>query len=162
MPDENIKISSLNTSATETTSADKKEVLNFDLNKLFSGTKSGIKKIQRLPDWFKLVKYIYPLTIIVVIIFLSLLMTFLYNNVYLIMTQVAIVGNLKAHVIEERLSIENFNGVVSKLTEKKNLSLWRGANQLSSPFVYGKRNSSAPATSTVPASSTTPTTTPIR
>jgi len=168
MPDEDIKISSINTSTpaetpTEANPAEKKGALNFDLNKLFSGTKSGAKKTRQLPDWFKLARYIYPLTIIIATLLISWLMFFLYDNVYLTMTQVAIVGNLKAHVIEERLSIENFNSIVSKLTEKKNLSSWRGASQLSNPFIYGKRNALAPATSTVPAlSTTTSTTTPIK
>jgi ATP-dependent Zn protease len=125
--------------------------LNFDLKNILGNKKTAGKKTGRALDYFKLIRYIYPLTIVVILIFIYLLMSFLYNNVYLTMTQAAIVGSLKAKVIEERLSIENFNDIAAKLEAKKTIGKWTNNSQITSPFDYGSRIK-LPAT-------TTPTTT---
>lgn len=66
-------------------------------------------------------------------------MSFLYTNVYLTMSQAAIVSNLKSKVIEESVNFDKFNGIEKKIMSKNNLSDWPYLNYLASPFVYGAK-----------------------
>ncbi len=84
------------------------------------------------------IKLIYPLTIFIIILVLTAVMSFLYNNVYLTMAQAGLVSNLKAKVIEESVDFEKFNNIVAKINDRKN-SAGRSESQLASPFSYGSR-----------------------
>lgn len=122
--------------------------------------KSGSKKTVTI-DIFRLIKYIYPMTIFIIILILIWVMYFLYNNVYLTMTQAQIVSTLKTKVIEESVNYNGFNAIADKIKAKEKLSDWPYLNYLASPFLYGKKTpypaNPALATSTPPivAASTT-------
>jgi len=110
-------------------------------------------------DIFKAIKYIYPLTIFIIVLILIWVMSFLYNNVYLTMTQAEIVSSLKSKVIEESVDFSKFNDIVKKIADKKSLGSWPNLKYLTSPFSYGVRLSypgvssttAGQATSTQPA-----------
>lgn len=127
---------------------------------VFSHGKKSIKRAGRI-DVFKMIKYIYPLTIFVIVLILIWVMSFLYNNVYLTMTQAEIVSNLKSKVIEESVNYAGFNAIVDKIGGKKKLAEWPYLNYLASPFAYGKKtpypSNPAPASSTSPITITTTT-----
>lgn len=97
------------------------------------------KSAGRRIDIFRLIKFIYPLTLLLIVIALCLVMLFLYNNVYLTMSQAEIVSSLKAKVIEESVDFSKFSGIVKKIEAKKALQNWPYLNYLSSPFTYGAR-----------------------
>ncbi|MFA6526471.1 MAG: hypothetical protein WCT26_03630 [Candidatus Buchananbacteria bacterium] len=101
-------------------------------------------------DIFKAIKFIYPFTILIIILILFWVMSFLYTNVYLTMSQAAIVSNLKSKIIEESVNFSKFNEIEKKITVKNSLSNWPYLNYLASPFAYGAKipypsNSSIPA-----------------
>jgi len=100
--------------------------------------KDGPKKTATI-DVFRLIKYIYPLTIVIIVLILTWVMYFLYNNVYLTMTQAQIVSTLKTKVIEESVDYSGFNAIADKIKDKDGLSDWPYLNYLSSPFMYGKK-----------------------
>jgi len=91
-------------------------------------------------NWFKTTKYIYPITIIVIVIFLTWFMSFLYDNVYTTMSQAAELSNLKAGISEERLNKNDFDEILGRLIGKQELIVWINAIAISStPFSYGNR-----------------------
>lgn len=114
-------------------------------------------------DIFKAVKYFYPLTIVLIVAVLFWVMSFLYHNVYLTMTQAEIVTSLKTKVIEESVDFAKFNDIVKKVAAKKALADWPYLDYLSSPYAYGTRTaypattgaSAPPATSSVPITANT-------
>lgn len=86
-----------------------------------------------------MIKYIYSITIFFIVLILIWVMSFLYNNVYLTMTQAQLVSDLKSKVIEESVDYLTFNRILEKLDNKKKLADWPYLNYLASPFLYGKK-----------------------
>lgn len=107
-------------------------------------------------DAFKAAKFIYPLTIILIVSALGWILSFLYHNVYLTMTQAEIVSSLKTKVIEESVDSEKFSAVVGKIVAKKKLSSWAYFDYLASPFSYGARTAYPNAGAAISPATTSP------
>lgn len=130
MNDDEIKTESL-------TSAEIIPAANPLTEKKFWVLSNRKKKTRQSLDIFKAIKYIYPLTIFIIVLILIWVMSFLYNNVYLTMTQAELVSSLKSSVIEESVNFKKFNTIVGKIAEKNSLSAWPYLDYLASPFSYG-------------------------
>jgi len=141
MSDETIKINpELSGQASLTASAEpaepkQKKQPGFDLARLWG-------RPRKSPGDFhfaRLAKYIFSLTIAVIVAVLAWVMFFLYNNVYLTMTQAEIVSSLKSKVIEESVDYGRFNKILEKINWKKELADWPYLDYLTSPFAFGPR-----------------------
>jgi len=108
-------------------------------------------------DLSRNIKYIYPLTITVIIAVLCWVMYFLYNNVYLTMAQAELVSGLKTKVIEASVNLDRFNAVVKRINNMDQLANWPYLDYLVSPFDYGVRIPYPATTTSVPALSATST-----
>lgn len=123
------------------------------------------KPIDLKINWFKAAKYIYPITIIIIIIVLIWFMSFLYDNVYATMSQAVELSGLKSKVAEERLNLKEFDQIIKRIKDKNNLLNWTGSPPLITPFALGNKkpikSTSTSATSTPAIKTTsTPTSTP--
>src|SRR3989339_566940 len=85
--------------------------LKFNLNKI------KLKKAHI--NYFALVRYFYPITIIIIIIVLGFFMLFLYNNVYQTIAQAEALTDLRKHVSDEQLLKENFEEIIENIEQKK-------------------------------------------
>jgi hypothetical protein len=101
----------------------------------------------KIANWSKAIKFIYPITIALIVLILTWLMSFLYNNVYLTMTQAETVSSLKSRVIEEKIDFAKFNAITAKIKTKGQAA---AAPAASSPFEYGARTTAAPIATTTP------------
>lgn len=140
MPKDEIKTESLTSPAPALTPGEDRapeagKPAKFDWKKIFGRKKKPIGEI----DLFKAIKYIYPLTIAIIVLILIWVMSFLYNNVYLTMSQAEIVSSLKSKVIEESVDFSKFTEIVGEIDAKKALSAWPYLKYPSSPFSYGAR-----------------------
>ncbi|MFA5021039.1 MAG: hypothetical protein WC517_03200, partial [Patescibacteria group bacterium] len=90
----------------------------FDWNRFFHRSSKAPGNFQLA----RLAKYIFSLTIAIIVLALAWVMSFLYNNVYLTMTQAEIVSSLKSKVIAESVDYDRFNKILEKINRKKGLA----------------------------------------
>jgi hypothetical protein len=92
--------------------------INLDFFKL----KIKKKTASRSVDWSNRIPFIYPLTIFIIVIFLTWFMNFLYNNVYLTLSQAIELTGLRAKVGVERINQPLFEKIASQIDYKKTLA----------------------------------------
>lgn len=92
-------------------------------------TKINFKKI----NFFLIVRYLYPITITVIIVILFFLMQFLYHNVYQTIIEAELITDLRKETSEENLEKNKFDQVITKLN-LKSLADKLDANSLKDPF----------------------------
>lgn len=107
--------------------------INLDFFKLSIGKKAAGRGI----DWSVYIPFIYPVTIIIIVLFLSWFMNFLYNNVYMTLSQAIELTGLKAKVAEERINRPLFDKIVEHIDYKKTLDGRPAYNCSSTPLTYG-------------------------
>lgn len=78
--------------------------------------KIELKKIKF--NFSYLLRYLYPITIVVIVIILSVLIFFLYNNVYKTLAYAEMVTALKQKVPPENLEKKQFEEILEKIQEK--------------------------------------------
>ncbi|MDO8668783.1 MAG: hypothetical protein Q7K65_00635 [Candidatus Buchananbacteria bacterium] len=74
----------------------------------------NIKKI----NFFLIVRYLYPATIIVIVITLIILTRFLYNNVYQTIIQAELITDLRKEISDQSLERDKFNQIISNVESK--------------------------------------------
>lgn len=153
MPEEN-KITEpiINDNDSPATETAKKNGANFNLANTFKGNHQ-LKSKNNNDQISKIINYIYPLTILIIIIGITWFVYFLYNNVYQTMTKAEIVSRLKASVSDVSLEKKKFDEIIENIRVKTSPTTKPRSTKIPNPFEYGE-NSSQPATSTPPATST--------
>lgn len=82
---------------------------------------------------FLLIRYFYPVSIIIILIILGGFLFFLYQNVYQTLAQAKTVTDLKQKVSEERLQKEKFDEIIEKINQKI-IPSERNLNNINNPF----------------------------
>lgn len=90
---------------------------------------------------FRLLRYLYPLTIFLVIIGLTALFLFLYQNVYQTLSQAEIVTMLKKEIPEQNLEKDKLLEVVQKIKTKSIPG--QRVDQIKNPFIIKQATSTA-------------------
>lgn len=101
------------------------------------------------------IKYVYPITLLIIIAVLLAVFYFLYQNFYLTMTQTVAVTNLKTNVLATELNQAKFDQIIKNENAKLFLSHWDNSGNLKSPFNYGSRNNYSTTTTTIIITTTT-------
>lgn len=110
-----------------------KSGINLDFFKLKTEKKKAVRNI----DWSSYIAFIYPITIVIIVLFLVWFMNFLYNNVYLTLSQAIELSGLKAKVIEERINQPLFDQITERIDYKKTLDGRPAYACSSTPLTYG-------------------------
>ena len=79
-------------------------------------TSINLKKIK--VNVFILLRCLYPAVLVLIVVFLSWMMYFLYQNVYQTLAEAEILTELRKKVPEETLQKDKFEGIIQKLKEK--------------------------------------------
>lgn len=124
------------------------------LPSFFKNDKTTAKKSVQLS---KIANFIYPITILVIIIGMGWFVFFLYNNVYQTMSSAETVNKLRANVSSVSLEKDKFNTIIVQLQQKLLIGSWQAPANISNPFEYGERTNLA----TTPIVTTTPIIAPI-
>ena len=84
-------------------------------------------------NFFLIIRYLYPITIVVIIITLLILLKFLYNNVYQTIIQAELITDLRKEVTDENLAKDKFDQVLQKI-ELKSSSNTADISVIKDPF----------------------------
>jgi cell division protein FtsL len=68
---------------------------------------------------FSLVKYMYPVTILLIVVILVILMNFLYHKVYQTIIQAELITDLRKEISEENLDKDKFNKALQAIERKR-------------------------------------------
>jgi|GEM_PF-2791916 hypothetical protein len=82
---------------------------------------------------FKVLKYSYSLTIVIIVVVLFTLGNFLYNNVYQTLSYAKAVTDLKKQVSSEYPEVDRFNTIIKNI-EIKTTPNTKGLANLQNPF----------------------------
>ena len=77
------------------------------------------KKIKKI-NFFILIRYLYPITIIIIIIALFILIRFLYNNVYQTIIEAELITDLRKEISDQNLEKDKFDKVIDEIEQKTN------------------------------------------
>lgn len=102
-------------------------------------------KLPTLKDFY-LLRYLYPITILIVIIGLTFLLVFLYRNVYLTLSQAEIVTMLKKEIPEQNLERDKLMQIIDKLQAKS--SPIEKIDSINNPFIMAQLPEETDATAT--------------
>lgn len=89
----------------------------------------NIKKI----NFFLVISYLYPATIVVIVIALLILMRFLYSNVYQTIIQAELITDLRKEISEQSLEKDKFNEIIKNI-ETKTKADKINIDQIKDPF----------------------------
>lgn len=89
----------------------------------------NIKKI----NFFLIIRYLYPATIVVIVITLFILMNFLYNNVYQTIIQAELITDLRKETSDQSLEKNKFDQII-KNVESKTQAEKINLDQIKDPF----------------------------
>ncbi len=89
----------------------------------------NLKKI----NFFLIIKYLYPITITLIIIVLLFLLRFLYSNVYQTIIQAELITDLRKETSDENLQKNKFDQVTRNIESKLSTSEIN-TNNLKDPF----------------------------
>lgn len=120
----------------------------MSVKKLFNFRREARKNFNQ--ETAIIIKYVYPLTILIIIAVLFLVFYFLYQNFYLTMTEAAAVNNLKINVLSTEINQTTFDQVIKRGNTKLSLTYWANSGNLKSPFNYGARNNYSATTTANP------------
>lgn len=95
-------------------------------------------KIKCPPNNNCLIRYIYPVSILLGTLTLLGVMLFLYSNVYETLAQAELVNDLKAKVAQENLNLDKFNQIIEDMEDKSNCSEINAA-ELRDPTVFAEQ-----------------------
>lgn len=84
-------------------------------------------------NFFALIKYLYPATIVLIVIVLLLLIKFLYSNVYQTIISAELITDLRKEISETSLKKDKFNKVVENIKAKLSI-VELNTNQIKDPF----------------------------
>jgi len=91
--------------------------------------KLNLKKI----NFFLIIRYLYPITIIVVVMTLLILLRFLYSNVYQTIIEAELISDLKKETTDESLEKDKFDQVIKNL-ELKSITPKINIAEIKDPF----------------------------
>lgn len=91
-----------------------------------------IKKPNKI-NFFLIIRYLYPVTIILIIITLFILIRFLYNNVYQTIIQAELITDLRKEISDQSLDKNKFDQVTKNIEAKIN-SEKINSKQIRDPF----------------------------
>ena len=84
-------------------------------------------------NFITLIRYLYPITIVLIVITLAFLIKFLYSNVYQTIIQAELITDLKKVISEEILKREKFDKVIENI-ENKEIKTKINIESLRDPF----------------------------
>ncbi|MEK7072393.1 MAG: hypothetical protein AAB969_02380 [Patescibacteria group bacterium] len=91
--------------------------------------KIEIKKI----NFFLIIRYLYPATIVVIIIMLFFVMKFLYDNVYQTIIQAELITDLRKEISDQNLEKNKFDQIIKNI-ESKTQAEKINLDQVKDPF----------------------------